>query len=86
MIKAYEGQQVHNSLIDALVTQEIKRQHAAREKAEAEERKNRRRAIRLRYYGRNLRPPRPVRRLLGIYGLIILVITEARGTLHNILN
>ena len=28
MIKAYEGQQVHNSMIDALVAQEVKRQTA----------------------------------------------------------
>ena len=29
MIKAYEGQRVHNSLVDALVAQEIERQQSA---------------------------------------------------------
>ncbi len=36
MIRAYEGQSVHNSIIDALVAQEIKRQNAAREREHAE--------------------------------------------------
>lgn len=36
MVRAYEAQSVHNSFIDALVTQEIQRQKEARAKEEAE--------------------------------------------------
>lgn len=31
MIKAYDGQVVHNAMIDAIVAQELSRQHTARE-------------------------------------------------------
>lgn len=88
MIAAYETQRVHSSLIDALVAQEIKRQNAAREAAEAEkrkriaaDRKRIKRIRRLRYYGHNPRPPLPIRWLLGTYGLIVLAIAEGYGKL-----
>ena len=45
MIKAYDGQRVHNAMIDELVQQEVIRIMAEREREEAEREKEREREI-----------------------------------------
>lgn len=93
MIRTYDGQCVHNSFIDALVAQEIKRQNAEREREHAAEMKTvevQRDMMRRGYAGyweheirkarrKYGRNPKPSRFSRALWGAVGLIVLEVDG-------